>query len=80
MPTVEMNHQISGGREGAHWPAKGGRLEVSADEAEQLVRTGAARLVQAIEATVAAVENRVESATAPTGAVETATVNTEPAK
>ena len=40
MTTVTMLMQMSGSRNGAKWPAPGGTVEVSADEAAQLVRLG----------------------------------------
>lgn len=76
MPEVEMRYQISGARDSQLWPAKGGRLEVSDDEADHLVRTGAAKLVETADAagseTATAVpDTGLTTATVPT--VETAT-------
>nr|QOL00329.1 hypothetical protein [uncultured organism] len=78
MPTVEMNHQISGARDGQTWPAKGGRIEVAEQEAEELIRNGFAKLVNDVEAAVkrkadaGLTTGSVEAAVAPT--VETASL------
>lgn len=39
---VRMRQQISGTRNGSHWPVAGKTVEVSDDEAEVLIRLGLA--------------------------------------
>ncbi|MER8042714.1 hypothetical protein [Streptomyces sp. NPDC094032] len=39
---VRMRVQISGTRDGAEWPERGGTIDLPDDEAEQLIRYGAA--------------------------------------
>ena len=65
MPLVKMVARISGFRDGVEWPERGGLLEVSDLEAADLVRIGLAVVV--VEPA------RVETAVAPSAAVETAT-------
>lgn len=78
MPEVELRYQISGARDGVPYPAPGTVLDVSDDEAEQLVRIGAARYpvetadAPAVETADAPVVG-LTTATTPTGIVETAT-------
>lgn len=42
MPEVRMSEQITGLRDGVPWPAKGGTVKVSADEAASLIAAGLA--------------------------------------
>lgn len=42
MTKVELKIQLSGVRDGVDWPAPGEIVDVPADEAENLIRTGAA--------------------------------------
>ncbi|MFB7866994.1 hypothetical protein [Streptomyces sp. NPDC056069] len=58
---VRMKVKISGTRDGAEWPDKGDTLDVPDDEAEQLIRYGAAEEL-AVEVDKDA---DVETATAP---------------
>nr|MDT0658031.1 hypothetical protein [Micromonospora sp. DSM 115978] len=73
---VRMKGQISGSRNGVPWPPKGGVIDLPDDEAAQLCDAGMATPVTGDE---------VETATAPTGDVETRetsglTTKTGPAK
>lgn len=65
MALVKMVAPISGSRNGVAWPAVGETLDVPADEAALLVATGIAE--------AAAAEAPVETATASSKGVETAT-------
>lgn len=62
-PIIRMRSKISGTRDGIDWPAPGETLEVPNAEAAQLVAGGQAVLA-----------DQPETADAPTGKVETATV------
>lgn len=42
---VRMRTKISGTRDGQDWPDKGGEIDLPDDEAEQLIRYGAAETV-----------------------------------
>lgn len=60
MPKVEIVARVSGTRDGVEWPVPGEFLSVPADEADDLVRLGFARIVE-----VKAVKEPVERAVAP---------------
>jgi len=70
MPTVKMTARVSGARNGVDWPAPGETLDVPQAEADDLVRIGLAVLVDAprksAQVETAALEQPVETATAPT--------------
>lgn len=64
--TVRMVGRISGSRDGKDWPAPGGTIELPTEEADALLINGMA------------VEPDVETATAATAGVETATRGNQP--
>ncbi|MGW1119258.1 hypothetical protein ACWD5B_19455 [Streptomyces tanashiensis] len=62
---VRMRTKISGTRDGQDWPDKGGEIDLPDDEAEQLIRYGAAETVTESEGAPAPEEPDEETATAP---------------
>lgn len=71
---VRMTVQVSGMRNGAEWPPRGGTIDLPDDEARQYIEANMA---------VPAGESEPETATAPTADVETRgplTTQTGPAK
>ena len=71
MPVIQMVGQISGFRNGAEWPPRGGLLEVDELEAEHLTAAGLASIISEPKPVKAAVETAIDS-----GDVELATIPT----